>query len=474
MRNYIKYLLTCLFLIGVFSCEDRLSLQDPTQITKDQALEGDGIEGVAISMYSSMQNVAYYGARMMIVGDVLADNVRANFLSNRYASEYDNVPGSHVAIYAPCYGVLSAANNLLANIANSEISDSRKRELEGEGKFVRALVLHDLVRTYGYEPTQIVNGWNAGVVVRTEPVERPDQADLRARETVTAVYAQIESDLLSAISLLNNDNPNYLASRGAAEALLSRVYLYLERYDDVITYATDAMNSGMATLVAESAYADAFHGQFNPEAFFELIFDSQETISLNSALAGVTTTLPTAWSDLVYTDDLLSIYDQANDVRYLDMTFPDNDFIYNNKYSGSADGNNVFEGNKPTGFVNWADNMPIIRYSEVLLNRAEAYAETGQEDLARADVNLLRANRGLAASPIGSTGATLTNDVLLERRRELAFEGHRWFDLKRRGMNIPKPQGNIPTIPYSNFRILGNLPNGDVDINPNLLQNPGY
>ena len=474
MRNYIKTLLTCLFLAGVFSCEDRLSLQDPTQVTKDEALEGEGIEGVATSMYSALQSSAYYGARMMIVGDVLSDNVRANFRSNRYASEYDNVPGAHVAIYGVCYGVLSAANNLLGNIAETDISDERKRQLEGEGKFVRALVLHDLVRTYGYEPTQIVDGWDAGVVVRTEPVEVPEEADLRARQTVVEVYNQIESDLLDAISLLNNDNPNYLASRGGAEALLSRVYLYLERYEDVITQATNAMDSGMGSLVQAEAYAEAFHGQFNPEALFELIFDNQETISVNNALSAVTTTLPAAWSDLVYTDDLLNIYDQENDVRYIDMTFEARGFTYNNKYSGSADGNNQFDGNTPVRFVTWVDNMPIIRYSEVLLNRAEAYAETGREDLARADVNRLRENRGLEASPINSTGSTLISDILIERRKELAFEGHRWFDLKRRGMNIPKPQGNTPTIEYTDFRILANLPNGDVDINPNLLQNPGY
>ena len=474
MRNYIKHITICLFVIGNLSCEDKLSLQDPTQISKDQALEDGGIEGVAISMYSAMQSVDYYGARMMIVGDVMADNVRANFLSNRYASEYDNVPGTHFEIYVVCYDVLSAANNLLANIESSDLSDGRKRELEGEGKFVRALVLHDLVRTYGYEPTQIINNWDAGVIIRTEPVEGPDQADFRARETVNSVYAQIEADLLSAIGLLNNDNPNHLASKGAAEALLSRVYLYMERYNDVITYATNALNSGVASLVTADAYSDAFHGQFNPEAFFELIFDNQETISVNDALAAVTTTLPAAWADLVYTDDLLGIYDQANDVRYLDMTFPGNGFTYNNKYSGSADGNNVFDGNTPTAFVTWADNMPIIRYSEVLLNRAEAYAETGQDALARDDVNQLRSNRGLAASPVGSSGAALINDILLERRMELAFEGHRWFDLKRRGMDIPKPQGNIPTVSYTNFRILANLPNGDVDINPNLVQNPGY
>jgi len=108
-----------------------------------------------------------------------------------------------------------------------------------------------------------------------------------------------------------------------------------------------------------------------------------------------------------------------------------------------------------------------------LLMRAEAYAESGQTSLAQADLNALRAKRN--AAPITASGDALLEAIQDERRRELAFEGHRWFDLKRRGMDITKPAfGGNPTLPYTDFRILASLPNNQVQNNPMLVQNPGY
>jgi hypothetical protein len=121
----------------------------------------------------------------------------------------------------------------------------------------------------------------------------------------------------------------------------------------------------------------------------------------------------------------------------------------------------------------WTDNSPVIRYSDVLLMRAEAYAESGQDGLAQADLNALRAKRN--ADAITAGGSALKAAIQDERRRELAFEGHRWFDLKRRGMDITKPAfGGNPIVPYTDFRILASIPNSQVQNNPLLKQNPGY
>jgi starch-binding outer membrane protein, SusD/RagB family len=132
---------------------------------------------------------------------------------------------------------------------------------------------------------------------------------------------------------------------------------------------------------------------------------------------------------------------------------------YNNKWTESVGDN--------------TDNTPVIRYAEVLLIRADAYAEAGQEDLARADLNQLRASRGVG--PVDAAGPQLIGAILDERRRELAFEGHRWFDLKRRGMDIPKPvHSGLNPLPYTDYRVLAPLPSTQVQNNPELVQNPGY
>jgi len=122
---------------------------------------------------------------------------------------------------------------------------------------------------------------------------------------------------------------------------------------------------------------------------------------------------------------------------------------------------------------NFFNNIPVIRLSEVYLIRAEARANQNKAALAQADLTLLRTNRGLAAVPAATTGTALIDLIFNERRVELNLEGHRFFDFKRRGLNIPKPAG-IPTLSYSDFKVLAPLPQAQVNLNPLIKQNPGY
>jgi starch-binding outer membrane protein, SusD/RagB family len=112
------------------------------------------------------------------------------------------------------------------------------------------------------------------------------------------------------------------------------------------------------------------------------------------------------------------------------------------------------------------------------LNRAEAYATPGSsvfdETLALADLNTLRVARGLAT--VALTGSALYEEILTQRRIELAFEGHRWFDLKRLGRDVIK-EGTVSgavNVPFTDPRILPAIPQREIDANPNLVQNTGY
>jgi hypothetical protein len=120
----------------------------------------------------------------------------------------------------------------------------------------------------------------------------------------------------------------------------------------------------------------------------------------------------------------------------------------------------------------FADRLPIIRVAEVYLTRAEARAEQGNTSGAQADLNAVRNARTL--EDVTATGDDLIEAILTERRLELAFEGHRFFDLKRRAMDIPKPQTAFGVLPYDDFRVLAPFPNSEVQSNPQLDQNPGY
>jgi hypothetical protein len=102
------------------------------------------------------------------------------------------------------------------------------------------------------------------------------------------------------------------------------------------------------------------------------------------------------------------------------------------------------------------------------LNRAEANAELGNEGDAQADFNVIHTRAGLSA--VYPTGPALLQAILKERRVELAFEGHRWFDLTRRGLDIPKST----VIKFDDYRILAPIPVNETDVNKNLKQNFNY
>jgi hypothetical protein len=123
-----------------------------------------------------------------------------------------------------------------------------------------------------------------------------------------------------------------------------------------------------------------------------------------------------------------------------------------------------------SGFA-YADNVPVIRKSEMHLNRAEANYRLGNITEALAELNTFKGLRGLSAVTL--SGNAILEEILLERFKEFAFEGQRFFDLKRNGRAIVKTTPNV-NVQFDDFRILPPIPQREVDGNPNLNQNRGY
>ena len=203
---------------------------------------------------------------------------------------------------------------------------------------------------------------------------------------------------------------------------------------------------------------------------FEIVYQTNENIGVNLSLQTTFTTLVTlgntattgGFGDLVPTDALLASF-EPGDVR-------------RNLYERGTAGRGTAEIECTkffgrSGTVN-LDNIPVIRISEMYLNRAEAYALTGKETEALADVNIIRTRAGLEAKT-GLTGQALINEIANQRRIEFAFEGHRFFDLKRRGQDIIKA-APVQNIAYTDFRILSFIPTREIQANSNLKQNVGY
>lgn len=466
MFKYKNIFIICFItMTGFFvaSCSKVLETQPRQSVDSELAIKDiTGLRSLLIACYDGLQGSGYYGQRMMIAPDILADNVRlTNANSNRYFQERVNTIFTSVAGLWGLYGTVNNINYFLAGIDNANTNDTEKRQLKGEALFLRGLIYFDMARIYSYEPTKVIKQWDAGIVLRTTPTKDVADANFRQRATIVETYQQIEKDLKEAVDLLSATSSRQRANKAAAQALLARVYLYWEKWTDAARLATDALNTTQARLAAGADYANAFRTSPNPEALFEINYvQATESLGSNESMQSLTTQTTGSWADVVPTDELFNLYETA-DVRramYISSTKQGERVNFIQKFTGSRGP--------------WTDNIPVIRISEVLLIRAEAYAASGQTDLALTDLNRIRQRSG-ATLVAGLAGDALMDAILRERRLELAFEGHRWFDLKRKGRDITKA-GLSATVPYTDVRILAPIPIAEIQLNPTLKQNPGY
>lgn len=475
MKKLLYTLSLSTLLLSVTGCEEALNTEPKQSISADVALQDiTGVRSLLISVYDRLQGADYYGARFMLGPDALADNATVtNAQSNRYLTWTINNFGVHFNIWGNNYGAINEVNYILATDLTKITTTTEANQLRGESLFLRALLYFDLARVYGYEPGREVNGFNLSVVIRTEPVSTASQADFRPRSTNREVYDLIESDLKEAIGLLTGTN-RLRVTQAAAHALLSRVYLYQSKWADAEASATTAIGGTPATLINSSAvasnYRTAFTSAPNPESVFELAFNAQtETLGFNESLNSLTLRQggPVAgsggWGDVIPTQDLLSQY------------LPE-DSRFENFISDTKQGQTALFSRKYVGAIGpFTDNVPLIRLSELYLIRAEARIRQGKLAEGLSDLNTIRARRFPAAfnSAVTTTDpAEAISAVFAERRLELFFEGHRFFDLKRTGQDIRK--GATGPIQYSDVRVLAPIPQAQVELNKLLVQNPGY
>lgn len=457
------------------SCDGILDVTPKQSIDSRTALESpEAIQAALNSVYAYLRQTSQYGRDLIAIPELLADNTdHTNNPTTLYA-EFRNQPGAHMGIWGSSYSAINEINNLLLVLENppANVSNEFKETIAGQAHFLRALYYHNLSKIYGYDPKASVDEVNFGSVpLMLDPVLSTERIEYPSRADVADIYEQIYQDLEMAYNLLNGktvdaSNPEYYASSAAAAALFSRVALYNEDYDRVISEAAAALVLTETKFMTNGSYIAGWRQMKLPESIFEVVFHlGDHADPVNESLRATFTSRQTLGStsfssrgNVVVGADLYSKY-AANDIRR---------GLFMNGVGRNASRTEI------TKYISRSaanhDNVPVIRVSEVYLNRAEAYARSmpAQEDLARLDLNVIRERAGLA--PVGSSlsGQDLIDEIALQRRLELAFEGHRFFDLKRQGMDIIKPIGNVG---FQEPRILAPLPYSEVQRNTNLKQN---
>ncbi|WP_439881257.1 RagB/SusD family nutrient uptake outer membrane protein [Pontibacter sp. MBLB2868] len=467
-KNFRYVALSLGLLFATSACDSMLDVQPKDELVADIALENLNDFKLALNgVYSGLTSGSYYGAAMEIDLAYVSDNARRSTDNRGQGAELYNYTfnastGDISAIWAAVYRVIDRTNIILTRIDEVEGSQAEKDQIKGEALAARALAYHDLVRLYAkpYDATPDASHMGVPILLESK-ISEP------ARNTVKEVYDQINADLLAAKGLLQDASVPTRFTTAAANALLARVALYQKNYAKVVEYSTAALSAkGVAN---KSTFANMWEqGNAAGEAYFKLpmpvgssrVGEAFYEVALNTAFINPT-------------QDLLALYNKDADVRYTSY--------FTNIPGREAGENIVTKYTDPNASNTGLSDIVLLRAGEMLLSRAEAYANLGQNDLALADLNALRANRIEGYTAVTDlTGQTLKDAIITERRKELAYEGHRYFDIKRLNLTLSRgadcsaaPQSNC-TIPAGNFRFTFPIPQDEVFANKNIVQNEGY
>lgn len=483
----------------VTACDSLLSVDPRQSIDANGALTTpDAMNAALNSVYAGLRPVSNYGRNLFAMADALADVGQTTSNSGRLIGENNNQPNAHfpASLWQNSYSAINEAN-LIIDALPSVVGASQAQldRWEGEAKFLRALYYFDLIKCYAYIPTAIYTPGvtdQGGIPLELTGVISSDVALARQspRATIDAVYTQIYADLEVAKTKLTSRGVQF-ASSAAASALLSRVALYRGDWAKAVTESATALASNVGNVVSGQAYVNGWRNDINPESMFEVRYAIPgEAIGVNESLQSSYTALLNltnknaqgGWGDFIPNATVRGFFGltqlqtgtPATDNNNWDVT-RNSDIraqLYTTGNTVRGAGRQI-ESTKfmsKNGFA-YGDNVPVIRKSEMHLNRAEANYQLGNETEALAELNAFKGLRGL--DPVTVSGEDLLNEILLERFKEFAFEGHRFFDLKRYGRPIVKTTPSV-NLSFDDFRILPPIPQREVDGNVNLNQNRGY
>ncbi|WP_436486584.1 RagB/SusD family nutrient uptake outer membrane protein [Chitinophaga sp. ARDCPP14] len=422
-------------------------------------------ESAAVGIYPAIQSMSM---QFPVAFDAASDATTALLINySPFTNHGIPVDNAIVASYwQNNYTGIGRANDLLKHVPamkDSLFTGGRKEQLLGEAHFLRAYFYFNLVKAYGAVPMVLepYTSFNADFTIARSPVDSVFQliiSDLKAAE------AALPATFAAAASTRGR------ASQGAAKALLAKAYLSVKNYDSAAAKALEVMNSPVYTLVSgAAAYSNMFStgGKNSTEAIFEIQFVSSSSqanglFSLYVPVNGIPAGIQPGSYQITPTAKIIGTY-ETGDIRKnaaLGLTTSSPAVPYVNKYT------RLTSGTEP--------DIIALRLADIILVRAEALNNLGKTAEATEALNIIR--RRAFAEPLTAPGAhdfpyggetNLALAIENERFKELAFEGHRFYDLVRTGraeavLGINADQALWP------------VPLREIGRNPRLVQNHGY
>ncbi|MCI1189065.1 RagB/SusD family nutrient uptake outer membrane protein [Hymenobacter sp. DH14] len=465
--------LCALLLATATGCDKVLDQTPPFALTQEDAFaNADRIQKSAVGMYDQLQNAEFLGGRALIYSDIRSDDTNpAGFFGGIGTFNPLANDGTVTNAWTGGYRTIYGPNFFLQQIAKNpgKVSPTLEQNYIGEAKFIRALTYFHLVNLFAQPYNFTADASHLGVVLQLDAPDAAtafDASQAKPRSTVKEVYTQIEKDLTEAIvglpeTYTTTFDKTARATKDAARTLLSRVYLYEGRYADAARLAGEVVTGGRHSLTSTPAVPFTLATFSNVESIFSVAMNVSDNPNTNNALGQH---YGRRFDISVNPYALIPVAQfPADDRRRLLLLTPStiptstsSPLVYTKKYNEAS-----------------ADYVPITRYAETLLNRAEGLAQTtGVTAEAVSLLNLVR-DRSKPATSVSYTISSFANAqalvdaILLERRLELAFEGHRYYDLMRYKRNSSR-------ITYGAEKAILPIPQVDILQNPNLVQNPGY
>lgn len=510
MNKSIKILSVLLLILTAASCKkDFLNLTDPNAVSANGYFKSENDVLLAINgIYQSLRSSNCLGENSGLFTDERSDDTGRNDNQSNAGepfqfNDFSLLPSNTYlkSHWVALYESISRCNYVLDHISEVKFSNaSSQNQYMAEAKFLRALIYFQLVRKWGDVP----------LVTKTLASLAEIQKNT-FREKQDKVYGQIVADLKEG---LNSDLPNLQplsgkgrTSKAAINALLGQVYLTMAttldatnknaNLNDAKTYLTASYNMKTFANLKDIPYADVFDvnkKSTNPEIIFQIVYKQGDpnyssSIASNTQAKGETINSlePSSGSGLRATLDLVKDY-EAGDIRkdfsvkFATAPTVNDWFVTKFRDASSAAGVNGYGGN------DWI----LMRYADVILMLAEVNMYLGDNataisylDMVRERAQLPKYQAAMTDPDYSSKYPTLKLAILHERRVELAFEHHRWFDLIRTFNATElvtffqnKNQADYGTAKLSNISTKDRfypIPFDEYKLNPEkMYQNPGY
>ena len=485
MKKYI--LISWIIIMFTSSCSDDFLLTEPeTSIPESIAFSTpEKILAQTNNLYKQLQNQSFYGGRFVIFNEQRADQFGQNdgnaatgsaVWNQNVASTNDFVNN----VWSVGYTAINTCNILISKLdGTTVISNDLAKNYIAEAKFIRALCYFSLVQTYARPYNQDRDA--LGLPLRLTPITTSGNNDL-ARSSVEMVYDQILKDLDEAEADLPVSYPTPLlnasrAKKCTAIALKTRVLLVQNNFERVITESKKIVSETLPFQYVEDGIAQKLETSFS--TIFGGSYTGTEAI-LSVIFANSTTETPSAQYSLAYNYLKQPIIFLAASGIVSDPALSSNADARSGLIGTSAANQKVLKKFSVTT-APFRDYVPVIRYSEILLNYAEAFARAGDAtSLTRARALLAAVRNRSDATYVfpalaTTTQAALITTILQEKKIEFLGEGFRAPDLQRLLQTLPgksSPSGAAPAVTAAENRYIWPIPASETSINTAVIPNP--